>query len=313
MSDMREDGFSGTLHRRAKWVLGLGIGSVLCGVTALPAVILGHVTLFQMARETTTVRTRRMVIAGLVLGYLALAIATASIVLPLMARQREALRQARCASNLKRIGGFVSNFADQSEGNVYPRVSTDPYQLYIADVQPESPHGKMVPNHIPDLELFVCPSDIYTPILMPGQLPDGPYWYVGYAFANQEELEALHAAWMKSAKEGFAFDTDIPVEAGTGTAGGDAILRLRKGVEEVYAEKGITDEDGNPVTAASIPLMIEHMGADAFFTYFNHVPGGSHVLFLDGHVEFVKYPGWPITVESVQLLNEMHEVMLTLE
>jgi prepilin-type processing-associated H-X9-DG protein len=24
---------------------------------------------------------------------------------------------------------------------------------------------------------------------------------------------------------------------------------------------------------------------------FNHVPGGSNVLYMDGHVEFVKYPG----------------------
>ena len=24
--------------------------------------------------------------------------------------------------------------------------------------------------------------------------------------------------------------------------------------------------------------------------YFNHIPGGSNVLFMDGHVEFVKYP-----------------------
>jgi prepilin-type processing-associated H-X9-DG protein len=26
---------------------------------------------------------------------------------------------------------------------------------------------------------------------------------------------------------------------------------------------------------------------------FNHIPGGSNVLYMDGHVEFVKYPGPP--------------------
>ncbi|MFO7976773.1 MAG: hypothetical protein R6V12_19340, partial [Candidatus Hydrogenedentota bacterium] len=25
--------------------------------------------------------------------------------------------------------------------------------------------------------------------------------------------------------------------------------------------------------------------------YYNHVPGGSNVLFMDGHVEFMRYPG----------------------
>ena len=24
---------------------------------------------------------------------------------------------------------------------------------------------------------------------------------------------------------------------------------------------------------------------------FNHVPGGANVLFMDGHVEFIRYPG----------------------
>jgi prepilin-type processing-associated H-X9-DG protein len=29
---------------------------------------------------------------------------------------------------------------------------------------------------------------------------------------------------------------------------------------------------------------------------FNHVPGGSNVLYMDGHAEFIKYPGKaPIT------------------
>jgi len=27
------------------------------------------------------------------------------------------------------------------------------------------------------------------------------------------------------------------------------------------------------------------------YSSFNHVPGGSNALFMDGHVEFIKYPG----------------------
>jgi len=31
---------------------------------------------------------------------------------------------------------------------------------------------------------------------------------------------------------------------------------------------------------------------------FNHVPGGANVLYLDGHCEFLKYPGeFPVTRE----------------
>jgi prepilin-type processing-associated H-X9-DG protein len=37
---------------------------------------------------------------------------------------------------------------------------------------------------------------------------------------------------------------------------------------------------------------------------FNHVPGGSNVLYMDGHVEFVKYPGPPpITKECAGFMH----------
>ena len=31
-------------------------------------------------------------------------------------------------------------------------------------------------------------------------------------------------------------------------------------------------------------------GTDTNIEYFNHLPGGCNVLYLDGHVEFQKYP-----------------------
>ncbi len=38
---------------------------------------------------------------------------------------------------------------------------------------------------------------------------------------------------------------------------------------------------------------------------FNHVPGGSNVLYLDGHVDFVRYPDeWPIN-RSMAILQTL--------
>jgi prepilin-type processing-associated H-X9-DG protein len=32
---------------------------------------------------------------------------------------------------------------------------------------------------------------------------------------------------------------------------------------------------------------------------FNHIPGGCNVLYMDGHVEFIRYPGrYPVTTED---------------
>ena len=44
--------------------------------------------------------------------------------------------------------------------------------------------------------------------------------------------------------------------------------------------------------------MIERLG--------NHKPEGGYVLYLDGHVEFVRYPGkWPMTKTTIGLLREL--------
>jgi prepilin-type processing-associated H-X9-DG protein len=74
-------------------------------------------------------------------------------------------------------------------------------------------------------------------------------------------------------------------------------IRLREGIERF----GITDIN-NPAAgataASSMPVMWDAWGGDAVGAWhtsdnaivrFNHVPGGSNVLYLDGHVTFVKY------------------------
>ena len=46
---------------------------------------------------------------------------------------------------------------------------------------------------------------------------------------------------------------------------------------------------------SDIPVLWDYFGLDARDS--NHLPGGSNVLFMDGHVEFVRYPGdFPVCV-----------------
>jgi prepilin-type N-terminal cleavage/methylation domain-containing protein/prepilin-type processing-associated H-X9-DG protein len=77
------------------------------------------------------------------------------------------------------------------------------------------------------------------------------------------------------------------------------VPRLREGVERFF----ITDIN-NPAASAKaqseIPIMFDAVGPTTAqgtagsdtVTYFifNHVPGGGNVLFMDGHVEFLRYP-----------------------
>ncbi|MBN2311282.1 MAG: hypothetical protein JXR94_20050 [Candidatus Hydrogenedentes bacterium] len=74
-------------------------------------------------------------------------------------------------------------------------------------------------------------------------------------------------------------------------------LRLREGIERFL----VTDINNPAATnkgQSEIPVMWDHFTltpstGPAGSTYFtcNHVPGGGNVLYLDGHVKFVKYPG----------------------
>ena len=81
-------------------------------------------------------------------------------------------------------------------------------------------------------------------------------------------------------------DEDFEVLAGLGNGGGKLVYRLREGIERFM----ITDIN-NPAASAQAQstmfVMFDQIGTMA--SMFNHVPGGSNVLYMDGHVQFVKY------------------------
>jgi prepilin-type N-terminal cleavage/methylation domain-containing protein/prepilin-type processing-associated H-X9-DG protein len=72
-----------------------------------------------------------------------------------------------------------------------------------------------------------------------------------------------------------------------GTGGSETLYRLREGIERFL----ITDIN-NPAASAraqsEIFVMFDLVSADV--TKYNHIPGGGNVLFMDGHVEFIRYP-----------------------
>ncbi|HPO31537.1 MAG TPA: hypothetical protein PKX28_09855, partial [Candidatus Hydrogenedentes bacterium] len=89
-----------------------------------------------------------------------------------------------------------------------------------------------------------------------------------------------------------AIDRDISGAslAGYGNGGGNVIYRLREGIERFL----ITDIN-NPASAnmaqSSVFVMFDHVATKT--GSFNHIPGGSNVLYMDGHVEFVRYQPYP--------------------
>lgn len=78
-----------------------------------------------------------------------------------------------------------------------------------------------------------------------------------------------------------------------GNGGGSTIYRTREGIERFM----ITDIN-NPGASAKAQTEIAIMSdeiADELASY-NHVPGGANVLYMDGHVDFLKYPSiYPVS------------------
>lgn len=84
-------------------------------------------------------------------------------------------------------------------------------------------------------------------------------------------------------------DRDIEDLAdGQGNAGGTAIYRLREGIER-FMIIDINNPAATAMAQSELPVMWDIVDADA--TDFNHVPGGMNCLYMDGHVEFIRYPG----------------------
>jgi prepilin-type N-terminal cleavage/methylation domain-containing protein/prepilin-type processing-associated H-X9-DG protein len=81
---------------------------------------------------------------------------------------------------------------------------------------------------------------------------------------------------------------DLEVDEGIGNGGGTTVYHLREGIERFM----ITDIN-NPAASAraqsEVWIMFDALSTE--IQNFNHPPGGCNVLYLDGHVSWIRYPG----------------------
>ena len=89
----------------------------------------------------------------------------------------------------------------------------------------------------------------------------------------------------------------IPSTVDAGPPGAGRIWRLRKNLSDVIEDQFPAFDSLRIPPDDQIPVFIERPSQH---------DGGANVVYLDGHAEFLSYPGeWPMTEESIGVLLEL--------
>jgi len=87
-----------------------------------------------------------------------------------------------------------------------------------------------------------------------------------------------------------AMDSEIEITVSFGDV---TLQRVREGIER-FMITDINNPAGSAKAQSELPIMADWVSTD-LGQEFNHQPGGCNVLYMDGHVEFLKYPTrWPV-------------------
>lgn len=265
----------------------------------------------------------------------------AAILLPALARAREAARRASCQNNLKQFGIIYKMYSGESRGGKYPPLQVfwsgggdDDYDFAASPRIPA-----IYPEYMTDPKILICPSDAMDSVKTlqdadgnymigipkhKGGLAyraDASYAYFGWTFDQihdkaptsplgtkfngyfnreatllvptqfLEVLEYLEEKLFAFNHEG-PIDDNVKVANGAGNANGSTVYRLREGIERFFITD-INNPAGSSEAQSTIWTMHDAIAGNKHVQNFNHVPGGANVLYMDGHVEYNKFPGPP--------------------
>ena len=288
----------------------------------------------------------------------------AAILLPALARAREAARRSSCQNNLKQMGLVFKMYSNEAKGS-FPTMQAGVFSYHHTSVAPIlnlCPNVfAMYPEYLTDPFILVCPSSAGAGLMKkrftaPGSeaicldtswptnselnasrcasAAGNSYCYLGWVFdryatsygmesttiitslfpllgqplppnppdmAAKQVVAAVNSIFTPEFLGAYAqsrgpemakvIDGDLALDpngiyAGMGNGGSNTIYRLREGIER-FLITDINNAGSANVAQSALPIdydLLAYVPAN-----FNHIPGGSNVLFMDGHVEFSKY------------------------
>ena len=268
----------------------------------------------------------------------------AAILLPALSRAREAARRASCQNTLKQMGVIFKMYANESKGEKFPSRITHNIQGNLYDTMIfDAP--SVYPEYLTDLEVVWCPSWLSTPlerydtskrskgnkngIIEPEELVKAPYNYTGWAIMDTvnilgplsgtvgsmpdgrfDESDYIGTPWgelalLNGLTDGAASDEDFVTSLypGTQPGGGNTLFRLREGVER-FLITDLNNAAGANSAQSIIPVMWDHLTPQIRGSC--HVPSGMNVLYMDGHVDWARYPSdspWMVTAEGPRVIG----------
>ena len=188
-------------------------------------------------------------------------------------------------------GQWCLGAVDGSRGGRCARAINFSYTYYgfVLDANDADDATETVGN-TPIMALLSDPDDLvrYPPMSISMQAAGMLFYLYASAFlgtpqpADHIMAEVRNDINMANADLGMAGG----IFAGHGNRGSNSLARLREGVER-FMITDINNPAGSAMGQSDIYIMFDNVAVSP--QHYNHVPGGSNVLFMDGHVEFQRY------------------------
>ncbi len=122
--------------------------------------------------------------------------------------------------------------------------------------------------------------------LMPRQVNAALYTALSDPSTDQYYQCAAHGNAPAADRDADMTDPGMNEPVGAGNGGGNTVYRMREGVER-FLITDINNPAASNTAQSAVWAMFDHVST--ITAMFNHLPGGSNVLYMDGHVEFMKY------------------------
>ena len=270
----------------------------------------------------------------------------AAILLPALARAREAARRASCANNLKQVGLSMKMYASEANGALFPSIKQKRFDpatnACVPNGGPKGAEfffdaGLMYPEYLSDLNVLVCPSDADADKVSQGLWNKDGDITQPYELCRVGSLSYIYISWCFRGAQDYILqghdENEKPSSVGTNIST-NFVMKLAQTLMAVLTDTSVYDQDINythenygPLTAYRIKEGIERFMvtdinnpaatsmAQSQLTYmcdfmspevsrFNHVPGGGNAVYMDGHVEFIRYPSrFPYSVAWMKIVE----------